>query len=519
MACSEGASLVCEQLCKAKKSCGNHKCEGVCCPGFGTRNHEVHLCLQVCGKPLRCGNHICEDFCHLGKCAPCRVVQMEPLWCACGAAKVDPPVLCGTAPPFCSVPCREEMECGHRCRALCHPGEHPLCCELVARTCVGGHCEMQNKPCHVGALSCGQPCGRDLPCRHSCKLQCHGGACPPCNQACGAPRVHCGHSCEAPCHPGSECADAPCRRKVRLSCACGMRLEERACGACSSNRRPEFAPLKCLASCERPAPPRAAGAPQGDPARYATDLFQLASQNVRYIQTLEDHLNRVPGSPGGVALPACDARRRQIAVEYARLHWRLKTSSRPEAGADGWWLVKLEAAQGARPPRPLLSEVLAMPSGEAQGHLVYALGVQPRLRFTGVKGDEAYDLVGLEGLLGVRPGDRGGEVLAFVDRSATGQKAVQRLTGQPPGPEPAPVVRQSATAWGGSGSAPASGLRVVLEQTLSSGASVRRPRAAGGASVFGSDGWDAETPQPAAEAAEAAEDVPDNWEDDEEESP
>merc|ERR1719188_2065521 len=99
--------------------------------------------------------------------------MMEPLRCSCGETSIDPPVVCGTEPPLCDRPCRGVLACGHSCRARCHPGEHPICCELVSRLCLGGHREMHNQPCHVGAISCGQPCGRELPCGHRCTAQCH----------------------------------------------------------------------------------------------------------------------------------------------------------------------------------------------------------------------------------------------------------------------------------------------------------------------------------------------------------
>ena len=145
------------------------------------------------------------------------------------------------------------MECGHVCPAKCHEGAFPafmawkhmnlgqghthcvtsLCRELVWAsppcfyknpfvlermaanwTVPGGHMQMRNtsgartrkpeiavssamsRPCHVGPISCGQPCGsglrnfgramfsacapqgRLLPCGHSCPSQCHAGAGP-----------------------------------------------------------------------------------------------------------------------------------------------------------------------------------------------------------------------------------------------------------------------------------------------------------------------------------------------------
>merc|ERR1719336_1229543 len=110
---------------------------------------------------------------------------------------------------------------------------------------------MMNKPCHVGLMSCGQPCGQRMSCGHNCAAVCHTGRCPPCTQPCGQKRVHCDHHCEATCHPGSVCEDVPCRRKVKVACACGLRVEEKVCGASSAAPLPQHAVPRCLASCER----------------------------------------------------------------------------------------------------------------------------------------------------------------------------------------------------------------------------------------------------------------------------
>ncbi|CAE7415843.1 unnamed protein product [Symbiodinium pilosum] len=122
------------------------------------------------------------------------------------------------------------------------------------------------------------------------------------------------------------------------------------------------------------------------------------------------------------------------------------------------------------------------------------LSTQPFLRFTGLKTfDEVYDLVGLEGLLGVRPGDNSSEAIAFVERGGTGAAIFRRLTGQEPGAEPTPV--RGPSAWGQPGNAR---LRVTLEQTLTAGPRTekRPPKPAP------TDAWDSK-----------AEDVPESWED------
>jgi len=189
-------------------------------------------------------------------------------------------------------------------------------------------------------------------------------------------------------------------------------------------------------------------------------------------------------------------------VEYARLHWHLHTSSRADS-TEGWWCVRVEPATGAHPPSPLLSRV---PPGSS-ALLLPALGSQPRLCFSGVRGggDEVYELIGSEGLLGVRPGIRDGEVLAFVDRGATAAAVFRRLTGLAACTDPAPV-RAGGSAWGApSGS---SGLRVTLEQTLGSSKAPPTPQP-GAESKPCATSARTERPVTASKVEEA---VPDSWE-------
>lgn len=458
--CGDEGEVLCAQVCRTKKHCGNHRCDVVCCPGYNDRNHEDHFCLQVCGKPLACGVHVCEDFCHLGKCKPCRVVHHEPLCCACGAESIQPPVRCGTAPPACREICAAELSCGHHCTSTCHFGQHPRCCELVDRQCFGGHRVMKFQPCHIGAISCGEKCGKRLDCEHACATPCHSGDCPPCTQPCGARRPHCDHPCELPCHPGEACADVPCRAKIKMSCPCGLRVETQTCGAFSGKSRPAVPILKCGNSCgERSRIPSIDGlktSPQEE--KYAADIHSLATKNSKYIVVLEHMFIHALSSNTRVALPPCDSSRRTLAMEYARLNWRFKTTTKRDA-VEGWYVVTIEATRLGRVPWPRLSEI--MTEGNSK-HISTRLGSQPCLRFTGCKGvgDEMYDLVGLEDLLGVRPGQESGEILAFMGRSSTAMAAFRTLTSQEPNDgQLAPVTHRNFGS---------SGLHVSLENILAS---------------------------------------------------
>lgn len=500
VACAEANDVSCVAPCKTRKSCGIHRCDTLCCPAFSQRDHESHLCLQVCGKALQCSNHVCEDFCHLGRCGPCRVVSNEPLFCACGSNCVEPPVRCGTDLPICTSPCGESMDCGHECVANCHFGDHPLCYESVARLCFGGHRQMR-VPCHVSSLSCGRSCGKPLPCGHSCKIQCHAGDCPPCSQQCGATRSFCSHKCEAECHPDFPCPDDPCKFKLKAACECGWKVQESVCGSCSSAPVQSAAVPKCGPGCRvRQTQNISTVALVAEDKVYTMDLHRLAEQNKRYVLVIEEMFLEAIRA-GSATLPPCDTNRRHLVVDYARLCWRLKTSTKADRVAD-WWIVtvaaqnaemsklsgpaRTSASSAARRPNPLLSELSASSRASLLNILGPPLGSLPRLRFAGVKGagDEVYDLLRSFEVMGVRPGNQTGEFFAFFDKTASATSAAKLLTGQQVGADYVPVkVAGSAassrtSAWGlpvnteyVPVNAGPSGLRVALENTLDRAAS------------------------------------------------
>ena len=200
----------CKRVCNALKKCGKHQCKEVCCPvkkelGRAGDPEGRHLCMLTCNKMLSCGKHRCEDFCHLGHCKPCKVVSVQPIYCPCGIAKLDPPIHCGVPPPTCKGPCKKILDCGHPCSSRCHNGPCPPCLETVARLCNCGKELMTNVFCHKKDFSCGQVCKAELKCGHKCQKVCHlPGKCVTsvdelmengCGQRCGALREECGHKC------------------------------------------------------------------------------------------------------------------------------------------------------------------------------------------------------------------------------------------------------------------------------------------------------------------------------------
>ncbi|XP_072031586.1 transcriptional repressor NF-X1-like isoform X2 [Amphiura filiformis] len=222
----EAAEHTCDRKCTKRKSCGKHKCQQKCCVD------SSHLCTQVCGRKLNCGVHVCEALCHPGNCIRCLEASFEELFCHCGASVLMPPIPCGTKPPECTQQCVRRHKCEHTVRHTCHSEEDcPPCAELTSKKCMGGHELRHNLPCYIDDVSCGNPCGRPIPCRqHTCQKTCHMGFCgSECSQPCPKPRPDCGHPCNAPCHPDTPCPKQRCKAKVTIKCGCGFLSETSQC--------------------------------------------------------------------------------------------------------------------------------------------------------------------------------------------------------------------------------------------------------------------------------------------------
>ncbi|XP_071451168.1 protein shuttle craft-like [Hetaerina americana] len=228
----------CNKKCTKKRTCWRHKCLQLCCIDLD------HICPLICNHNLSCGLHKCEEPCHRGNCPQCWRASFEELHCECGASVMFPPIPCGTRPPECQQICSRPHPCTHVPNHTCHSQpECPPCTALTERYCHGNHELRKNVPCHQTEISCGRPCGKDLPCgRHKCILLCHKGSCTVlpssqqsgattqwvCKQPCTAPRSLCGHPCGVSCHEGP-CPDSPCREMVKVTCECGHRSTTRAC--------------------------------------------------------------------------------------------------------------------------------------------------------------------------------------------------------------------------------------------------------------------------------------------------
>ncbi|KAI8892353.1 hypothetical protein BC833DRAFT_611933 [Globomyces pollinis-pini] len=249
----------CSKKCEVKLSCGSHSCLNTCC----TLKSWEHECDQLCGKLLKCKLHKCLMSCmHDGPCHDCvEGVSFDELACSCGRTITYPPIPCGTKPPDCNHSCQRVRSCSHPnfTQHYCHPDEEqcPPCMVFTERSCACGSKVLKNIPCSRQTIpSCGGPCKNDtLECGHKCKRVCHTGPCVddthPCVSKCEITRS-CGHTCQYKCHGSEGCnEELYCKQQLLQTCVCGSRRITRICGVSKENPyKPVDIPL-CDDTCAR----------------------------------------------------------------------------------------------------------------------------------------------------------------------------------------------------------------------------------------------------------------------------
>eukprot|EP00829_Urostomides_striatus_P013328 TRINITY_DN366_c0_g1_i6.p1 TRINITY_DN366_c0_g1~~TRINITY_DN366_c0_g1_i6.p1 ORF type:complete len:803 (-),score=198.29 TRINITY_DN366_c0_g1_i6:701-3109(-) len=266
----EETEFICKKRCECFKKCKKHKCGRLCCDvvkKYGNRLQDdpsgFHLCYIKCDRLLDCKKHRCPDFCHLGFCKLCPIISNQPLFCACGKTKKEPPIRCEDEPPSCANSCPKILPCGHQCGNKCHFGPCPPCYSLVpSKPCKCGREQLFHVQCSLTNLSCGKRCDKDLPCGHKCGKQCHAlGDCygsnenkegqkevKSCGQKCNKQREFCSHRCQELCHPGKECPKEPCTAMMFIYCPCKHRKETVKCGVTTA---PDVRTLECNEECAK----------------------------------------------------------------------------------------------------------------------------------------------------------------------------------------------------------------------------------------------------------------------------
>lgn len=289
----------CGQTCSRPRKGCPHPCDATCHAGpcapctamgptqdcFCGRNSSTKRCQdtdyqhgwscgEICGDLLPCGEHTCSSPCHEGLCGACDV-KIDAR-CYCG--KLQTEMLCSSKDEeldsavthdngseenwtgcfSCNTICNRSFDCGnHACQQSCHPQDSapphcPISPDVVDR-CPCGKTLLTSIPgfvpratCEDPIPNCSEPCGRILPCGHSCDQLCHTGPCgaclrrvpiscrcgrntslsvchqgniqpPQCFRVCKA-GLHCGrHTCSERCCPGEQSAieRQAARRKLK----------------------------------------------------------------------------------------------------------------------------------------------------------------------------------------------------------------------------------------------------------------------------------------------------------------
>ncbi|KAJ5612936.1 Zinc finger NF-X1-type [Penicillium lagena] len=272
----------CGQTCSRPRKGCPHPCDSTCHAGpctpctsmgptqdcFCGRNSSTRRCQdtdyengwscgEICGDLLPCGEHTCPLPCHEGLCGACEV-KIDAR-CYCGKAQTE--MLCsskdeekdstlvhddGTVEEWtgcfgCVDICNRSYDCGvHSCQKGCHPQEsHPTHCPRSPDVVIHCPCGKTALPAIPGFVprsscedpipNCSEPCGKMLPCGHSCDQICHTGPCGSCLRRVPI-QCQCGRTTSTTiCHQGN-IVPPQCFRVCKTTLHCGRHAcSERCC--------------------------------------------------------------------------------------------------------------------------------------------------------------------------------------------------------------------------------------------------------------------------------------------------
>ena len=210
-------------------------------------------CGQVCDDYLTCGQHTCQKPCHAGLCGQCDAKVEATCYCS----KVEKEILCfeQDEPGYtfsqklgqeiegtfdCKQECGRSFDCGvHKCPKTCHTQNEenshcPHSPDVVShcpcgKTALSDIVEHPRQNCEEPIPHCEKPCGKTLPCGHSCKKECHTGDCGFCSEHVDIP-CRCGRTeTESVCHQGNF-THPMCFRACQANLSCGRhKCGERCC--------------------------------------------------------------------------------------------------------------------------------------------------------------------------------------------------------------------------------------------------------------------------------------------------
>ncbi|EER27094.1 NF-X1 type zinc finger family protein [Coccidioides posadasii C735 delta SOWgp] len=257
--CHAGPCASCQAMGPTQRCfCGRHESTKRC---VDTDYENGWSCMKICGELLSCLRHKCQRPCHEGPCGACE--ESVHARCYCGKVTKDMPcrgtgeekysereiemeeisgeISTWTGSFDCTSICDRVYDCGlHRCQQSCHPQSRavPHCPSSpdVVKHCQCGKSLLSDIPnakartsCEDPIPTCEKPCGKVLPCKHTCPKVCHSGPCPPCFLSVDI-KCRCGRtSSKSLCHQGF--GEPPqCMRVCKAPMNCGRHTcGERCC--------------------------------------------------------------------------------------------------------------------------------------------------------------------------------------------------------------------------------------------------------------------------------------------------
>ncbi|KAH7924930.1 hypothetical protein BV22DRAFT_1195572 [Leucogyrophana mollusca] len=242
------------KACHCGREITSFRCSTLTSTSFASS--ALGSCGRTCGRQLSCGDpaHVCAASCHPGDCELCTV--NEVVKCFCGKEEKEVP--CGDGKDrsvFCSLvldansreekwegrfecdnTCNRPFDCfKHTCQKSCHPPS------AVPPPCPFSPERVTHCPCGQTPLS-----SLPTPPRTSCTAPI-----PKCPSRCSRSRTSCEHTCEVNCHDG---ACPPCAVKVVKVCRCGGTTREVRCGETAPSGETEIMcdrPCQALRACGR----------------------------------------------------------------------------------------------------------------------------------------------------------------------------------------------------------------------------------------------------------------------------
>lgn len=153
----------------------------------------------------------------------------------------------------------------------------------------------------------------------------------------------------------------PCTAKVRVSCKCGNLVEQRICGGCEKNKRPQLPCLPCGPGCKTGGA-SIADRRLGDEAafvQYDSEIVRLAERaGVQFVRFLEQKMEEIlPPSRGTtvVSLTRNDvaAGKRPVAVELGRVHYGFQHRAVGDKDGGIQLSFSFDASSSRKPPTKL----------------------------------------------------------------------------------------------------------------------------------------------------------------------